>query len=80
MVNTLSKFNMQPKVMVSKRNLLFQCAMLRFHVKRRGNPLLRPYLSEGIWKTEIFNPMTYPWDEHRFFDRSHELLDFYGIN
>ena len=30
---TLPKFNMNPKKMVSKRNLLFKGAISRFHVK-----------------------------------------------
>ena len=31
--DTLPKFNMEPRMMVSERNLLFQGAIFRFHVK-----------------------------------------------
>ena len=32
----LPKFNMEPKMMVSNRNLLFQGQIFRFHVKLQG--------------------------------------------
>ena len=43
--STPRKFNMEPKMMVSKRNLLFQSAIFRFHVK----------LWEGIFCAILFS-------------------------
>jgi len=82
MVNTLHKFKMEPKSDAFQKESAIPVCHVKVRLLKGGvTPFFTALFVRGYGKAEIFKPMTDPWDEHRFFDRSHEWLDFlYGIN